>query len=241
MKQEKVACLTDNDARIALDPKDPYAVQTKPHGHGDVHALLHSTGLARKWADAGLEWVCFFQVRGAPRGAAGAGGPRSARARASTQHVRSTRPPRPPPASRTRAASQTLPHPPPLSPLPPLPPPPSPPQDTNALVFRALLTALGVSAANAYDMNSLAVPRKVGRVGGGGKGGTGGWEKSNRRPLLRRGGKGGFWLDGGLAATAAGASASPGNPAPRAAPETPTTAHPPEKTRPRRRSARSPS
>lgn len=34
-------------------------------------------------------------------------------------------------------------------------------QDTNALVFRALLAALGLSAANDYDMNSLAVPRKA--------------------------------------------------------------------------------
>jgi hypothetical protein len=34
-------------------------------------------------------------------------------------------------------------------------------QDTNALVFRALLAALGLSAANGYDMNSLAVPRKA--------------------------------------------------------------------------------
>jgi UDP-sugar pyrophosphorylase len=63
MKQEKVACLTDNDAHLALDAKDPFSVQTKPHGHGDVHALLHSTGLARAWKAKGFEWVCFFQVR----------------------------------------------------------------------------------------------------------------------------------------------------------------------------------
>jgi len=62
MKQEKVACLIDNDAHLALDAKDPFAVQTKPHGHGDVHALLHSTGLARGWRERGFEWVCFFQV-----------------------------------------------------------------------------------------------------------------------------------------------------------------------------------
>jgi UDP-sugar pyrophosphorylase len=36
--------------------------QTKPHGHGDVHSLLHSSGLARAWQQAGLQWVCFFQV-----------------------------------------------------------------------------------------------------------------------------------------------------------------------------------
>ena len=34
-------------------------------------------------------------------------------------------------------------------------------QDTNALVFRALVAALGVSSEGAYDMNSVAVPRKV--------------------------------------------------------------------------------
>ena len=33
-------CLSDGDAHLALDPKDPFRLQTKPHGHGDVHALL---------------------------------------------------------------------------------------------------------------------------------------------------------------------------------------------------------
>ncbi|GAX73526.1 hypothetical protein CEUSTIGMA_g978.t1 [Chlamydomonas eustigma] len=94
IKQEKVACLTDNEAHLALDPQDPFLIQTKPHGHGDVHALLHSSGLASKWKETGLKWVCFFQ-------------------------------------------------------------------DTNALVFRALIAALAVSAKHDYDMNSLAVPRKA--------------------------------------------------------------------------------
>jgi UDP-sugar pyrophosphorylase len=44
MKQEKVPALLDNDAHIALDPDDPYVIQTKPHGHGDVHSLMFSTG-----------------------------------------------------------------------------------------------------------------------------------------------------------------------------------------------------
>ena len=26
----------------------PYEIQTKPHGHGDVHYLLHSSGQAAK-------------------------------------------------------------------------------------------------------------------------------------------------------------------------------------------------
>jgi hypothetical protein len=36
----------DNDAHLALLSGDPFQVQTKPHGHGDVHMLLHSTGEA---------------------------------------------------------------------------------------------------------------------------------------------------------------------------------------------------
>ncbi|KAI5405846.1 hypothetical protein KIW84_052563 [Lathyrus oleraceus] len=61
LKQEKVACLEDNDARLALDPQNRYRVQTKPHGHGDVHSLLHSSGILKVWYNAGLKWVLFFQ------------------------------------------------------------------------------------------------------------------------------------------------------------------------------------
>ncbi|KAI4971464.1 hypothetical protein ZWY2020_002378 [Hordeum vulgare] len=49
LKQEKVACLADNDARLALDPNDKYKIQTKPHGHGDVHSLLYSSGSLKQW------------------------------------------------------------------------------------------------------------------------------------------------------------------------------------------------
>ncbi|KAK9271405.1 hypothetical protein L1049_026995 [Liquidambar formosana] len=61
LKQEKVACLDDNDARLAVDPHNKYRIQTKPHGHGDVHSLLYSSGLLNVWRDAGLRWVLFFQ------------------------------------------------------------------------------------------------------------------------------------------------------------------------------------
>lgn len=61
LKQEKVACLDDNDARLAVDPHKKYRIQTKPHGHGDVHALLFSSGLLNVWHAAGLRWVLFFQ------------------------------------------------------------------------------------------------------------------------------------------------------------------------------------
>uniref|UniRef100_A0A7S2ERR0 UTP-monosaccharide-1-phosphate uridylyltransferase n=1 Tax=Trieres chinensis TaxID=1514140 RepID=A0A7S2ERR0_TRICV len=56
-----VPALENNDAKIAVDPADPYAVQAKPHGHGDVHALLHSEGVAKRWLADGVEWAVFFQ------------------------------------------------------------------------------------------------------------------------------------------------------------------------------------
>ena len=59
MKQEKVAALSDSEAHMTL--QDDYTIATKPHGHGDVHLLLHSTGLAQKWASQGKSHVVFFQ------------------------------------------------------------------------------------------------------------------------------------------------------------------------------------
>ncbi|KAL6511990.1 hypothetical protein OROGR_021587 [Orobanche gracilis] len=100
LKQEKVACLDDNDARLTVDPKNKYRIQTKPHGHGDVHSLLYSSGLLKEWLDAGRKWVLFFQ-------------------------------------------------------------------DTNGLLFKAIPSALGVSAIKEYHVNSLAVPRKAKEAIGG--------------------------------------------------------------------------
>lgn len=59
MKQEKVAALTDNEAHFSMD--SPYEIETKPHGHGDVHTLLASTGLAKKWMAEGKKYIIFFQ------------------------------------------------------------------------------------------------------------------------------------------------------------------------------------
>mmetsp|Transcript_35478 Transcript_35478/g.65276 ORF Transcript_35478/g.65276 Transcript_35478/m.65276 type:complete len:718 (-) Transcript_35478:74-2227(-) len=58
MQQEKVPALMDLDARIASTDG---VVQTKPHGHGDVHSLLHQHGLIDKWADEGRQWLVIFQ------------------------------------------------------------------------------------------------------------------------------------------------------------------------------------
>lgn len=60
LKQEKVAALLSSDARIAT--LSTYEIDTKPHGHGDVHSLMHSTGTAKRWqADLGIQWCVFFQ------------------------------------------------------------------------------------------------------------------------------------------------------------------------------------
>jgi len=56
-----VPALLDNEARIALDPKDRYKIQAKPHGHGDIHALMYTHGVAEKWANQGIRWAVFCQ------------------------------------------------------------------------------------------------------------------------------------------------------------------------------------
>ena len=56
-----VPALSDNDAHIALDEEDPYDIQMKPHGHGDIHALLHSHGVVKSWLEQGIKWTVFFQ------------------------------------------------------------------------------------------------------------------------------------------------------------------------------------
>ncbi|CAM9830567.1 unnamed protein product [Chrysoparadoxa australica] len=61
MKQEKVPALLDNAARLGVDHDDPYLLMTKPHGHGDVHSLMHSTGTAARWLKQGQRWVIFMQ------------------------------------------------------------------------------------------------------------------------------------------------------------------------------------
>lgn len=59
LQQEEVACFSGSDGRLAM--RDAYTLETKPHGHGDVHFLLHASGLAQRWLSQGLTHVCFFQ------------------------------------------------------------------------------------------------------------------------------------------------------------------------------------
>lgn len=60
LKQENVPALIDNSAKIAVNEASGQ-VQTKPHGHGDIHNLLYSSGVAAKWRDSGKEWMLFIQ------------------------------------------------------------------------------------------------------------------------------------------------------------------------------------
>ncbi|KAL3943863.1 MAG: hypothetical protein SGBAC_002065 [Bacillariaceae sp.] len=59
--QDKVAALKDGAAGLALNDDDRWDVQTKPHGHGDVHHLLHREGLVDKWEKEGRSHVVFLQ------------------------------------------------------------------------------------------------------------------------------------------------------------------------------------
>lgn len=59
--QDKVAALKDGNAGLALDAKDRWAIQTKPHGHGDVHHLLLREGLVQKWEKEGRTHIIFLQ------------------------------------------------------------------------------------------------------------------------------------------------------------------------------------
>lgn len=61
IKQELVAALQDATAALALDPKDRWELLLKPHGHGDVHSLMKTSGTAQQWLTQGIEHVFFFQ------------------------------------------------------------------------------------------------------------------------------------------------------------------------------------
>jgi len=56
-----VPALLDNDATLALEPNNAYKLQTKPHGHGDIHSLLFEHEVAKKWVQSGVKWITFFQ------------------------------------------------------------------------------------------------------------------------------------------------------------------------------------
>lgn len=60
LNQEKVPTMVDNEARFGM-VAGRLEIETKPHGHGDVHTLLHMSGTAEKWLKEGRQWIVVFQ------------------------------------------------------------------------------------------------------------------------------------------------------------------------------------
>ncbi|NOU35720.1 MAG: hypothetical protein HOO88_02960 [Kiritimatiellaceae bacterium] len=59
LKQELVPAIADNDGHLALAEK--YKLILKPHGHGDIHMLLHTSGLAARLHKQGIEYFVYVQ------------------------------------------------------------------------------------------------------------------------------------------------------------------------------------
>ncbi|CAB9498501.1 UDP-sugar pyrophosphorylase [Seminavis robusta] len=56
-----VPALLDNAAKFSMDETTKMVI-TKPHGHGDIHELLYTSGVAKTWySEKGIKWLCFFQ------------------------------------------------------------------------------------------------------------------------------------------------------------------------------------
>ena len=59
VKQENVPAMIDNSAKLAFNSEGE--IDTKPHGHGDIHNLLFDSGVAVKWRDLGKDWMILIQ------------------------------------------------------------------------------------------------------------------------------------------------------------------------------------
>lgn len=59
LQQELVPAIADNEGSLAL--KDKYELILKPHGHGDIHMLLYTSGLAAQLEKEGIEHLLFIQ------------------------------------------------------------------------------------------------------------------------------------------------------------------------------------
>ena len=59
LNQELVPALSDIEAHLSIEEK--YRLNLKPHGHGDIHTLLHTSGTAKKFSAAGIRHLLFIQ------------------------------------------------------------------------------------------------------------------------------------------------------------------------------------
>jgi len=59
--QDKVAALKDSNAGLSISKDSRWEIETKPHGHGDVHHLLYREGHVENWVKEGKKHVVFLQ------------------------------------------------------------------------------------------------------------------------------------------------------------------------------------
>ena len=59
LQQNKIPALLDNECHLALE-KDKFLIETKPHGHGDIHYLLYQSGKVKKWVEEGKKYMVQF-------------------------------------------------------------------------------------------------------------------------------------------------------------------------------------
>ena len=59
VKQNKIPSILDNDCHLALE-HDKFLIETKPHGHGDIHYLLYTSGKAKQWIKEGKKYMVQF-------------------------------------------------------------------------------------------------------------------------------------------------------------------------------------
>jgi len=60
VKQEKCPAILDNECHLALI-KDKLILETKPHGHGDIHYLLYKSEKVKNWIKEGKKYLVLFQ------------------------------------------------------------------------------------------------------------------------------------------------------------------------------------
>ena len=59
VKQYKIPAIIDNECHLALEP-DKLLLETKPHGHGDIHYLLYQSGKAKEWVSKDKKYMVQF-------------------------------------------------------------------------------------------------------------------------------------------------------------------------------------
>ena len=59
VRQNKIPAIIDNECHLALQP-NTLLIETKPHGHGDIHYLLYQSGKAKEWLSKGKKFMVQF-------------------------------------------------------------------------------------------------------------------------------------------------------------------------------------